>query len=367
MPINYDSSVTGVNTPQAITGVIVDRPAATDVAEGTIYISTDTQEIYTAQAGNWILISSITGSAVGTLAQTLAAGNYANNQTIYLNNIAETNYVFFDFINDVYRFYLESYGGNKGLRIVHQTDTNLSQETRTYTYDNTTFNDIIYTSQNVDSTSASFSTAVTYPNTNINNTLYSSSNESRVSATYNQGTQAASSNIQSTVLSTRFESRFINDIINGEFSDLLINNTNQDISILTAYNLTNLTQYLIKLYNTETKNTTITHQFELPVNQGVLACVNEPIRNNNVNLSIGNFDADKYGIYVVTTGSTTNKFRLANFVNNGQDGQFITLCVADTRVDCTNTAGNIYGTANINSKGLYKLMKIGNDIYSSHI
>jgi hypothetical protein len=47
-----------VGTPGAASGVFADRPSATDVAEGTLYFSTDTIAIYQVVAGSWINYSS---------------------------------------------------------------------------------------------------------------------------------------------------------------------------------------------------------------------------------------------------------------------------------------------------------------------
>lgn len=104
-----------------------------------------------------------------------------------------------------------------------------------------------------------------------------------------------------------------------------------------------------------------------PEFNGKIANVNERIIDNNVDLSAGNYDCATYGVYVVNVGDGSNTFDLSTFVSNGVDGQFVTICANDLPINCTNTAGIIIGNANISSNGLYKLMKIGNDIYSSNI
>lgn len=104
-----------------------------------------------------------------------------------------------------------------------------------------------------------------------------------------------------------------------------------------------------------------------PEYDGKIANVNERIVATNIDLSAGSFDCDRYGVYQVEIGDNSRVFDLTNFVNNGVDGQFVTICVKDTPVTCFNGQGSIHGTAIINSNGLYKLMKIGNDIYSSNI
>jgi len=61
-----------LGTPGAISGVFADRPAAIDIAPGTLYFATDTAAIYQVVAGAWILytggggggsVNSVTGTA----------------------------------------------------------------------------------------------------------------------------------------------------------------------------------------------------------------------------------------------------------------------------------------------------------------
>jgi hypothetical protein len=55
MAISFNNSIANiVGTPGAITGVIADQPNASDVAEGTLYFSSDTIEIYQVVAGSWV-------------------------------------------------------------------------------------------------------------------------------------------------------------------------------------------------------------------------------------------------------------------------------------------------------------------------
>jgi hypothetical protein len=59
MPITFNNGVANiVGTPGAISGVFADQPNAADVAEGTLYFSTDTVAIYQAVAGSWVNYSS---------------------------------------------------------------------------------------------------------------------------------------------------------------------------------------------------------------------------------------------------------------------------------------------------------------------
>lgn len=55
MAITINNGIANIdNTPGAASGVFSNRPSATNVAEGTLYFSTDTAAIYQAVAGSWI-------------------------------------------------------------------------------------------------------------------------------------------------------------------------------------------------------------------------------------------------------------------------------------------------------------------------
>jgi hypothetical protein len=57
MSIVISNGVSNIlNTPGIITDVIANRPAATNVANGTLFISTDTQAIYTNVLNNWVQV-----------------------------------------------------------------------------------------------------------------------------------------------------------------------------------------------------------------------------------------------------------------------------------------------------------------------
>lgn len=59
MAISINNSVQNISgTPGIITGVFASRPAATNLAAGTIYISTDTAQIFTVSTGGaWITVA----------------------------------------------------------------------------------------------------------------------------------------------------------------------------------------------------------------------------------------------------------------------------------------------------------------------
>lgn len=59
-----------LGTPGAISGVFSDRPAAPDLAEGTLYFSTDTTTIYQVSAGAWIVYAGGGGGGVSAVTGT---------------------------------------------------------------------------------------------------------------------------------------------------------------------------------------------------------------------------------------------------------------------------------------------------------
>lgn len=123
MSIYTNFSVLNIhNTPAAITDVFANRPAAsTDVISvGTIFISTDTQAIYSFDGNAWVLIGSGTGGGGGTNPTDLYipyndegtfADSYLVNDTS--NILLKTNYngtdygLKIDFVNE--KYYLGDY------------------------------------------------------------------------------------------------------------------------------------------------------------------------------------------------------------------------------------------------------------------
>jgi hypothetical protein len=66
MPITFNNGVANiVGTPGAASGVFSNRPNAADVADGTLYFSTDTVAIYQAVAGSWVNYSGGGGGSTG--------------------------------------------------------------------------------------------------------------------------------------------------------------------------------------------------------------------------------------------------------------------------------------------------------------
>jgi hypothetical protein len=66
MPITFNNGVANiVGTPGVISGVFADQPNAADVADGTLYFSTDTIAIYQAVAGSWVNYSGGGGGSTG--------------------------------------------------------------------------------------------------------------------------------------------------------------------------------------------------------------------------------------------------------------------------------------------------------------
>jgi len=98
MAILINNGVQNINgTPGAISGIFIDRPAAADVADGTLYFATDTAAIYQTVAGIWVNYSG-GGGGSQNLQQTLNIGNSAIDKSIltsdsgaFLTNIQVAN------------------------------------------------------------------------------------------------------------------------------------------------------------------------------------------------------------------------------------------------------------------------------------
>lgn len=358
MAIVYNGGVINSgNTPQAITGLIADRPAATDVAEGTIYISTDTQEIFSAQAGSWISVSG-GGGGSQNIDQVLAVGNTATSKTL---NFISTNFAGQYNQTRTYLNYTSGFYIHEVITQVNQNFSKLFRETILLTQNNTsTFNTESNSSGKNNILLKQFVT------NNVNNFR-----SFEVNASYSDGNAIILTDSDTTTNQLcRFE--VYADVLLPQLQISLTNISDTITNVFEKIDITPNRFYFIG-FNSSTQELNVNLPASgstvnnLPDYSGTIANVNERIVDNNVNLNVGNYDCATYGVYVITTGDNTNTFDLDNFVNGGTDGQFVTICVQDTPVKCANNIGNIYGTANINSNGLYKLMKIGNDIYSSHI
>jgi hypothetical protein len=87
MAISINNSVANINgTPGAASGVFNDRPAAADVADGTLYFATDTVAIYQTVAGSWVNYSGGGGGTPGI--DTVLSQNqiFTNDRLINTNN-----------------------------------------------------------------------------------------------------------------------------------------------------------------------------------------------------------------------------------------------------------------------------------------
>jgi hypothetical protein len=361
MAITFDSSVTNEGgTPAAITGVIADIPPATSVADGTIYISTDTQEIFSAQAGSWINVSG-GGGGSQNLDQVLAVGDTANAKNIVLNNSAQgiqinnttngaeikSGYV------GVYRnsgsenFSVSFVAPTKELIFINSYSPNSSR--LYYANDNSDKNIFFVEQQKPASGIRKF----------------------EVNASYLNGNTITLTDLDTTNNQLcRFEVNA--DILAPQIQISLVNITDISLNIFEKIDIT-ANRFFFNGFNGATQEINANIPLSgstvnnLPDYSGTIANVNERIVQSGISLTGGNFDCDRYGAYQVKTASNTNDFDLTNFVNNGADGQFVTIMAEDTPIRCINTAGQIFGTANINSKGLFKLMKFANDIYTSHL
>lgn len=376
MPAFFQNGVLNEgNTPAAKTGTLAARPAATAVSEGTIYIAYDTQEIFSSQGGAWVKVSGGGGGGSQNLDQVLAVGSVANNKFIQLNgygagmngsgssgteisSISLTPFI----INREYTN--NGFGANKNNFFISEFDANTLRNT----LHTLTKNPIIPNSD----------TEFFYESDNNGKNIFyirklnGSANDFRrfvVNASYSGGNTVELTEQTGTQIS-----EIRQEANNGTFQSKIkvsIADSNAGIS---KYSEINETGFVFE--DTQNGNflTYVTPSFAgntlqiyFPEYSGVIANVNELVRATGIDLSAGNYDCANYGVYQIDVGDNVRVFDLTNFVSNGVDGQFVTICAADIPVKCFNSAGNIFGTANINSKGLFKLMKIGNDIYSSHI
>lgn len=361
MAINYNNSVSnGTGTPAAITGVIANIPAATSVADGTIYISTDTQEIFSAQAGSWINVSG-GGGGSQNLDQVLAVGDTANQKSLVLNGINNnTQTVRFNGNNYSTQFNNEYFRCNYSFL----------NRGRVFTF---------FTS----GIEQRFEVINTPANAGINCRLIYENDDNGKNVFYIQTSQGIFGEYQRFYID-KGNDVSIADVANADIAEVKHEanlsipeaRTRNTVAIAGDTFYTEIRQQGFEFYNTQESAFVSTvlpsyggsgHTAYFPQFSGLMANVNEWIRASGISLSGGNFDCQVYGAYHVKTGSNTNDFDLTNFVNNGTNGQFVTILAEDTPIRCVNTAGQVYGTANINSKGLFKLMKFGNDIYSSHL
>jgi hypothetical protein len=344
-------------TPQAITGVIANIPAATSVAEGTIYISTDTQEIFSAQAGSWINVSG-GGGGSQTLSQVLTIGNNADNQRINFDNVslysnleANDNIYYFNLINN----------GNA----VKQSGFSLSGSDNTNIYirnligptgngnDNHYFEHEATLNKNQLQLVSDFFTTLGIQQFFKIECVAGTMN--RITVIYSDGNNNVNNEITTICESANVKTEY-------SYSDIGLNQK----TTISSNSIQFFENGVIQLLNPSVAgfgNTTV----NLPEYTGVISNTNERILGNNVDLSLSTQNVDNYGVYRIITGSNSNFLNFDNFISAVVDGCFVTLLVADTPVKCQNNLGNIIGTANINSKGLYKIMRYGTDIYSSHI
>jgi hypothetical protein len=87
MAISFNNSIANiVGTPGAASGLFSNRPNAADVAEGTLYFSTDTFEIYQVVTSGWANYTN--GGSTPTLQQVVTAGNTIVNSSIISSGIS---------------------------------------------------------------------------------------------------------------------------------------------------------------------------------------------------------------------------------------------------------------------------------------
>jgi len=354
-------------TPQAITGIIADRPAATNVAEGTIYISTDTQEIFSAQAGSWVKVSGTGGGGSQNIDQVLAVGNTATSKVL---NFISTNFAGqYDQTNSA----LNYTSGQSAHNAVTRVNQNFSKIFRT-TFVNSlnVFNEF---DTEADTAGKNYFFLQSSDNNNVNILRRFYVESALNTSNYFELLEASFNGYISKIVGTAIAGNgsgtyldIVDDDNNNNFCATVRVRANSDGQAGQGYLefINNNTGWIQQIFaGIGFFNQNLFNQF--PTWSGDIANVNEKIVQTGITLSGGDFNCQFYGAYHVKTGSNTNNFDLTNFANNGLDGQFVTIMAEDTPIICINNVGQIFGTANINNKGLYKLMLFQNNIYSSNI
>jgi hypothetical protein len=357
MSIIYNSAVSGVNTPVAITGIIADRPAASNSFEGTLFVSTDTQEIYSLQAGSWILVTTGGGGGSQNIDQVLAVGNTAISKVL---NFISTNFAAQYDQTRTYLNYANGFNTHEAITQVNQNFAKLFRETILLTQN--------LTSQFVTESDFNGKNELLLKQFETNNVNNFRSFE--VNASYLNGntiTLTDSDTVGDQLC--RFEVNA--DVLAPQIQISLVNITNISSNIFEKIDITPNRFFFVGLNgNTQEINANIQASgstfVSFPDYNGTIANVAERIVNNAVDLSLVSFDCDKYGIYVVVAGSLTFNFDFQTFALSGNDGECVTILAQSTiAINCVNSAGAINGNSTILVAGLYKFVLFGGDIYSS--
>jgi len=360
MPAFFQNGVLNEgNTPAAKTGTLAARQSAATVAEGTVYIAYDTQEIFSAQGGNWVKVSG-GGGGSQNLDQVLAVGDSANSKSLILNGISYSNI-------------LRLVGASLDF-LINADSLNFSYNTGPRTKGYRFFCDFLNQAFRITNLPASngVECKLIYENDDNGKNVFYIETSQGISGEYkrfyiDKGNDVSIADVANTDIAE------VKHEANLSVPEARTRNT---VAIAGDTFYTEVRQQGFEFKNTQESAFVSTvlpsyggsgHLTYFPQFSGLMANVNEWIRASGIILNSVSFDCQVYGAYHVKTGSNTNDFDLTNFVNNGTDGQFVTILAQDTPIRCVNTAGQVYGTANINSKGLFKLMKFGNDIYSSHL
>jgi len=358
MPAFFQNGVLNEgNTPAAKTGTLAARQSPSTVLEGTIYISYDTQEIFTAQGGNWVKVSGTGGGGSQNIDQVLAVGNTATSKVL---NFISTNFAAQYDQTRTYLNYTSGFNIHEAITQVNQNFAKLSRETILLTQNLTSqFN------TESDSSAQNYLFLKQFETNNINNFR-----TFEVNAGYANGNSFSltDSNITGNNL-CRYE--VIADALAPQIEMGLLNVSNISSNIFEKISITANRFFFIGFNgftqelnaNIPSSGSTINN---LPDYSGTIGNVAERIVSNFVDLTLVSFDCDRYGIYVVVGGSLTYNFDLQNFALNGNDGECVTILAQSTiAINCVNSAGLIYGNSTILVAGLYKFVLFGGDIYSS--
>lgn len=100
MAISINNGIANINgTPGAISGVFSDRPAAADVAEGTLYFATDTAAIYQTVSGVWVNYAAGGGGGSTGVNGLNGTANIGLGGTLNTNTVIDVDNFQLDFSN----------------------------------------------------------------------------------------------------------------------------------------------------------------------------------------------------------------------------------------------------------------------------
>jgi hypothetical protein len=309
-------------TPAMITDVLTNRPSASNLAVGTIFIDRLTGNWYQVGTNNtWSSTGGGGGGGSQDLAQVLAIGSTAENQNITLTNPDNASAIVIDQDNN---YWLQIYGdsGNTQTQITPNGITMYS---------------------NGDETT-----------TTLNSNGYSikpSTSDYPVTYFFNDQVKTVNSNWELALLNNR-----VANVPAISFDD----------------KIHNCLQYIAPRSNGTHDDFTIDKVFGLPYNnRGLMSLATADIcpapNNLNIDLSTGDKTPDLFNeinqcYFIITTGSLTNGIVLNSSFTSACTYHFLNKATIAVNFKIT-TGGVIYGSTTITNKGLILITKLSNDFY----